>query len=180
MSKPCSPEKAALVAAFMFSRGVDRNEPIEYLKKEFGPVAILADPFEFDFTSYYDDEMGPGIVRSFCLFENLVEQDALVWAKLITNEIEKNFLHNDKRAVNIDPGLLTASRLVLATGKQAPHRVYLGRKVFADLTLLYESGKFLPMKWTYPDYQASRTLDFLSDARKYYLNKMKQTKDNSL
>lgn len=173
MSTPRLPEKAALIAALMLSRDLDRNGPLERLKQKYGPVAILSDPFEFEFTSYYDKEMGEGIIRCFCVFENLVEQDSLTQTKLNTNEIEKEFLHNGNRSVNIDPGLLTANRLVLATGKQAPHRIYLGQKIFADLTLLYESGHFIPMKWTYPDYQAIQTLDFLNEARKYYLNKIK-------
>ena len=79
-----------------------------------------------------------------------------------------------RRAVNIDPGLITRERLILATGKNAGHRVYLGRGVFADLTLLYRSGGFEPLPWTYPDYASPEVRAVMKDLRVKYLDQLRR------
>ena len=39
-------------------------------------------------------------------------------------------------------------RLVLATGKNFTHRVYLSRGIWADLTLIFQKGDWLDLPWT--------------------------------
>jgi hypothetical protein len=67
--------------------------------------------------------------------------------------------------VNLDPGLLTEENFILATGKNYSHRVYLRDGVFADLTLVYRKGEYLPLPWTYPDYASPAIREFLAQVR---------------
>jgi hypothetical protein len=57
--------------------------------------------------------------------------------------------------------LLSVERLILATGKNYTHRVYLRAGIYADLTLIYQGGAFQALPWTYPDYQDPALLHFL-------------------
>ena len=99
-------------------------------------------------------------------FLNLVSPQSLPDIKLRTNEIEAVLARDGKRQVNIDPGFLSAERLVLATGKNFIHRVYLRDGIFADLTLIYQKGAYRPLAWTYPDYQEPEFLHYLEVLRK--------------
>ena len=90
--------------------------------------------------------------------ERLVPQDQLAAIKLKTNELETRWEVEGQRQVNVDPGILSAERLVLATGKNYIHRIYLGSGVYGDLTLIYSQGSYRPLPWTYPDYQVPETI----------------------
>jgi len=173
MSRPNSPAKSALIVALMISKGFDPEKAISDLKENFGKIEEASALFDFEYTDYYNGEMGDGIQRGFTLFKNLVKQGDLAEIKMITNKIEKKYSINNRRRVNLDPGILSSSRFVLATGKDAPHRIYLKNGIFADLTLVFQSGAFLSQPWTYPDYSDEKSLEFLSKCRKIYLSKLK-------
>jgi hypothetical protein len=90
----------------------------------------------------------------------------LVDIKPITNRVEKQFLDpQGGRRINIDPGLLSMENLVLATGKNFTHRIYLQKGIFAEVTLLFQKGKFVTLPWTYPDYASEETTAILSHIR---------------
>ena len=61
--------------------------------------------------------------------------------------------------------MLGEERLVLATGKNYTHRIYLSRGIYADLTLLYVKGTYQPLPWTYPDYREPEMLRLLAFLR---------------
>ena len=96
----------------------------------------------FDYTRYYEDEMGSPLFRRWATFKDLVPQDRLADIKHQALELEERWTVDKKRRLNIDPGLLTAERLVLATGKNYSHRIYLGKGIFGDLTLIFYQGSF--------------------------------------
>jgi len=73
------------------------------LKEIWGEIDIEEGPFIFDFTDYYQEEMGKDLKRKFISFEKLyIPENVYEW-KIITNEIEKNFSEDGKRKINIDP-----------------------------------------------------------------------------
>jgi hypothetical protein len=76
--------------------------------------------------------------------------------------------------VNIDPGYLLPERLVLATGKNFTHRIYIGQGIYADLTLIFQKGAFRTLPWTYPDYADRCLIDFLTLVRNKYMLDLKQ------
>ena len=69
------------------------------------------------------------------------------------------------RPMNLDPGYIAPSRLVLASMKDFSHRIYLGRGVYGEVTLMYRKGLWEALPWTFPDFASGRYDGFLSEAR---------------
>ncbi|MGD8978853.1 MAG: DUF4416 family protein [candidate division WOR-3 bacterium] len=136
------------------------------LREDFGNAVLKSDTLKFNHTTYYNDEMGSDLVRQWCAFDRLVSPDILARLKIMTNAIEMKY-RNEKggRRVNIDPGLLSLSSLILASTKNYAHRIYLGQGVYAEITLIYKNHKFNALDWTYPDYQEDSALEFFQRAR---------------
>ena len=136
----------------------------------FGDIAVKSEQIPFDYTNYYDPEMGPGLVRQWVGFYGIVEPDQLADFKVKTGDLEKRFRGpNHKRRVNLDPGLMSLYNLVLASTKSFAHRIYLRDGIYAELTLIFQAGKFQPLAWTYPDYQTPACHEFLMRCRKELL-----------
>ena len=138
------------------------------LSKKFGPIDVKSQIFDFNFTDYYEKEMGAPLSRRLLAFKPLIQQDALADIKIMTNKLELAFCHQGKRQINIDPGYLLLERFVLASGKNFAHRIYLGQGIYADLTLIYRKGAFRELPWTYPDYADEPILGFLAQVRRKY------------
>jgi hypothetical protein len=130
----------------------------------FGPVSHRSALIPFSFSDYYAAEMGPGLLRRW-LSHGPVEPGRLAELKRAANRVEAEFAQDGRRRVNIDPGLLSLHSLVLASTKDFAHRVYLNDGVFAEVTLLYRSGRFEPLDWTYPDYRTGCCHEFLRTCR---------------
>jgi hypothetical protein len=141
-------------------------EVVRQLPRIFGTVDFLSDRLRFDFTAYYAAEMGEGLERQFVAFRRPIRPEQLVDIKLRTNRLEqRSFSARGKRQVNIDPGYLTLSKLVLATTKDHQHRVYLGRGIYAEVTLRFRAGTFAPWDWTYPDYRTPAYIAIFNQLR---------------
>jgi len=159
-------------AVFSASRKV-LEMAVMRLEDEIGQIDFISREFIFNQTTYYREEMGWPLIKRFFAVKNLMDPSALVDLKISTNELEKKFSdHMAKRQVNIDPGYISAERLVLATGKNNVHRIYLGRGVWADLTLIFERGKFRPLPWTYPDYASEEVRTVMNNIRTRYLDQL--------
>jgi len=163
------PEPAKLVIGF-FTKDKSLIEFLaEKLCKEFGPLDLASAWLPFDCTDYYEKEMGAPLFRRMFAFKTLIRQSELSQIKLLTNNIERKYLKDGRRVVNIDPGYMIQARFVLASGKNFAHRIYIGKGIYADLTLIYAKGKFNKLPWTYPDYAADNVLSFLAQVRKKYV-----------
>ena len=82
--------------------------------------------FLFDKTHYYDEEMGSPIYRHFLSFEKLIEPSEIAGAKIRTNDLESAFAveySSVQRPINLDPGYLEQSKIVLASTKNFFHRI---------------------------------------------------------
>jgi hypothetical protein len=123
----------------------------------------------FDHTDYYHQEMGQPLVRRLASFDRLIRQEELARVKVQTNYLEAELREEGNRTVNLDPGYLLAERLVLASGKNYAHRIYLGEGIFADLTLIYQNKDYRPLAWTYTDYAEPRIRAWLRALREKYL-----------
>jgi hypothetical protein len=165
MSQPQTAPPAKLITGLLFRDFEAQRCALEALEEHFGALDFLTEPEAFIFTSYYDREMGPGLLRQTVAFLDLLPPDRLADAKLATNLMEQELARSRRRSVNIDPGLLSEERLVLATGKNYTHRIYLRDGVYADLTLIYQKGRYRALPWTYPDYQTPRLLHFFAVLR---------------
>ena len=168
MSTPQAPKPAKLVIGLIMK---DRElfEPLGVeLSAGFGPVDMISSWMPFDYTTYYEPEMGTPLFRRVLTYKKLINQEALPEIKLATNRLEQSLAISGKRRVNIDPGYLLYERFVLASGKNFSHRIYIGSNIYADLTLIYQRGGFETLPWTYPDYADQPMLEFLTRVRRKY------------
>ncbi len=157
------PAPAKLFAGLLARDAEGLTAAADLLEREFGPIDLRSDIWPFDATTYYLDELGERIVRQFVSFEALVAIERLPDIKLRTNELERG--PDGVRWVNIDPGYLTLSKVVLATTKDYSHRLYLRDGIYAEVTLRYESGAWRPGPWTYRDYASGQYFDFFKRVR---------------
>lgn len=175
MSKPQEPKPAKLVIG-LFTKDRSLFEPlIAELGSQFGPLDMVSPWMSFDYTAYYEKEMGSPLFRRFVTFKLLIKQIDLAGIKLATNRLEAQYTHSGKRRVNIDPGYLLNERFVLASGKNFSHRIYIGQRIYADLTLIYQRGAFEKLPWTYPDYADEPITEFLTKARNKYAVDLKMS-----
>lgn len=142
------------------------------LQVSYGPIDFESFPQPWDFTQYYAQELGPSLIRKFIFFERLIPPDELWKIKRCTHEIEKQIgrMINGElsRKVNLDPGYLTQSKVVLATTKDFAHRIYLQEGIYAEVTLIYQGKGFQPLPYTYPDYRTKEYLELFNQVREIY------------
>ena len=171
MAAILEPDKVKLICG-MISANCDFFEESQgRLVRRYGAVDVASDSMPFDFTHYYDDQMGGGLHRQFVAFERLIDPSDLAGIKLATNGLEDEFSAAAapgaaKRPVNLDPGYIAPSKLVLASMKDFSHRIYLANGVYAEITLQYHHGCWDSLPWTFPDYGSGRYDAFLTAARK--------------
>ena len=174
MSEPKEASRVKLISSLFSPEEMLIDQVIKEVEGNFGPVDWISDMLFFDRTRYYEREMGWPLYRRFISFIQLIMPESIADIKLITNELEKAHLDKEKRTINIDPGYLTLERLVLATGKNYSHRVYLSKGIYADLTLIFHDGTFKPLSWTYPDYADEKVIGLFNSIRSEYLQRLRQ------
>jgi len=146
------------------------DETITALTEMFGAIDIKSEIIPFDFTEYYADEMGKNLLRQFVAFEKLISPDEIADIKLKTNALEEQMGSAEngalKRRVNIDPGYIAPSKVVLATAKDFSHRVYLGQGIYGEVTFGFKKkGGLAFFDWTFPDFRSGKYDDFFIKTR---------------
>ena len=140
------------------------------LQDEFGPIEYFGKIYRFDYTDYYNNEMGKNLHKQIAAFKNFREPHCLAEIKKRTLAIEERWATSDtaanlRRRANIDPGILSESTLLLATTKYGRHRVGIAPGMYAEITLMYEKGRYRKQPWTYIDYQSEEMQSFLLTLR---------------
>ena len=137
--------------------------------ERFGSPAATSPVLPFNFTRYYEKTMGTDLYRRFLIYPKGFRREELADLKILTGNLEKELGEKTHlsvpRPVNIDPGYLTPSKLILASTKDHAHRIYLGKGIYAEVTLRYQAGSFRGWPWTYPDYASKEYLEFFNGAR---------------
>jgi hypothetical protein len=173
MSEPSPPLPVKPVVSLLLARE-DLGPPlVARLSQFFGPPDLVGPWWPFSETDYYTPEMGPNLGRRLVSFLHLADPAQLASWKVYTNGIEAGFALGGRRVANLDPGYIAKERLVLATGKNFSHRLYLGHGIYADLTLLYGGGKFHSLPWSFPDYARGKMPALLDLVRRKYLWQLK-------
>jgi len=169
MSEPLPFAPAKYVCGVLSSEPRFFEAAEEGLVRLFGPVERRSARYDFDGTDYYAAEMGGGLLRrEFLSFRNPGAPDGLVDFKLATNGLEVEISRSAGvpfRAVNLDPGYLTAAALVMATAKNFAHRVPLARGIYAHLELLFGREGVRTLDWTYPDMRRIECREFFLAVR---------------
>jgi hypothetical protein len=134
-------------------------------------VALASPAFDFGETDFYRASMGDGLKKQFFVFDRSLDPAELSDIKLQTNRWEAEYAelgnHSEERPLNLDPGYITLAKLVLASTKDHAHRLYLGRGIFAEITLQYRARGWRPFEWTYPDYRRADFQEFFTQCREH-------------
>jgi len=180
MAQIAEPDNAKLICGMISSQENLFESAQERLESLYGAACISSEIIPFDFTDYYQQQMGDGLLRKFIAFDRLIDPSELSEIKRATNDIEAEIARSGQveRPINLDPGYVTLHSLVLGSMKNFSHRIYLARGVFAEVTLMYRNG-WASLEWTFPDYASGLYFPFLTATRDALRDQLKQEKIKS-
>jgi len=180
MWKLREPNTVKLVVGVLAANYQCLNRAADILTDKFGNADFTSEVWPFDKTDYYKDQTGPRILRQFLSIEKLIDPGRLAKIKLRTNKLEQKLAKVLSiplpRPVNLDPGIIEPSKLVLATTKNYSHRIYIGKKMYAEVTLIFDKGGWKPLDYTYPDYRQQCYFDFFEKVRTRLLEQLKSSR----
>ena len=160
---------AAVICAVLAPDGETIGTAVSRLESSLGPVRDRSPQYDFDYTSYYDGEMGSGLAKQLIWFLRPASLDELPEIKRVVMSLERELAVERAgevcRTANIDPGMVTAQGLNLATTKFSGHRICIDPGLYAETTLLFQHGGCTPFEWTYGDYRSVAVQSFLLTVR---------------
>lgn len=175
MGKYREPQKVKLFIGIITKFIGDLSLIKNVCEKHFGNIDEICNPIPFTYTDYYTEEQGSPLYRVFYSFSNLIFPNEIAVIKRWTNYVEekskgmKNW--GVTRPFNLDPGYVALSQIVLASTKPYSHRIYLGSRIYAEVTLIYRRGTFTFLPWTYSDYKTEEYISFFNKLR-FILNEL--------
>ena len=178
MSDLHEPLPVLFFASFLYHQNKHNLDELKKLWSDrFGASLVFHHPY-FPMKSYYSKEMGEEnkLSRFFIVAETLQNRNQLVEHKIWADAQERLFGPANARSVNIDPGYISLENVILSTGKNYSHRVFLERGVYAELTLIFKQPSFCATSWCYPDYAHPEVIDFFNWTRQFLLVKVKGQK----
>jgi uncharacterized protein YdaT len=95
----------------------------------------------------------------------MIKKQELIEIREKTGKIEQKRAKDNKRKVNIDPGYLSKTALVLATKKAKPWKQPLNNTILAHKILEFKDSSIITFSHTFVDYKLEQNLDFLKKAR---------------
>ncbi len=144
----------------------------QHVERAWGPILQASPIFQFVESKYYEKSMGQGLLKQIVVLERWYDPGKLSACKLESNLWELEFKGTSEllvdRPLNIDPGYMSMTKLVLASTKNREHRLYLDEGIYAEVTLAFRDQVWHPMPWTYADFQRNDVRDFLAQARKQF------------
>jgi hypothetical protein len=171
------PKPVKLIFGILAAQSQALDTAREAIETQFGAIDFVSEIWPFNQTDYYKEQMGNAIVRQFISLTELIEPGRLADIKHSSNSIEQKLAKSLQlpfpRPVNLDPGIIEPSKLVLATTKNYSHRIYIGKKMYAEVTLIFDKGSWCSLPYTYPDYRQQCYFDFFSRIRAKLLEQLK-------
>ncbi|MEA2031073.1 MAG: DUF4416 family protein [candidate division Zixibacteria bacterium] len=163
------PLPGQLVVSIIYSSIDALADSLRVLENKFSRVECETTEVPCSAQERYREEMGDNLQRRFFSFEQPVACDSLPEIKATCHKIEQMFSDHVRdfyfRTVNIDPGILTPDKLIMASYREYNYRIYLGGSVFAQLELIFSQGKFMRLPWTNPDYCHDEAIELFSRVR---------------
>jgi hypothetical protein len=166
--KPSEPMPVKLVCGVLYSEESFFEQALRQMCALYGRVDFKSPLYPFVITDYYVEEMGATICRQIISFDDLINPGKLAQIKINCNAIEDELALNGQRKVNLDPGYLDYDKFVLGSAKYNSHKIYLDLGIYADLTMRYERGAYIPSSYAFPDFKSGQYNDaFLSIRARY-------------
>lgn len=174
MTTPRPPEPVTLIVGMLAGKRAIFGAAEERLAELYGPVDLRSSVIDFDFTDYYEPQMGRGLRRMFLSFARKIDPGEIAAIKIETNRLERELAPLDTsvgRPINLDPGYVCGSKLVLASAKDRSQRIYLSRGIYVEITLEFRKGRFSPVETTYRDYASEPYIEFFTRVRERHLER---------
>ncbi len=92
MGSPREPKPVKLFFGLLCNHGSLLRVVEEALTKRFGAIELASPPFPWEETDFYEEEMGPKLLRKFVSHLPLDQPDRLVEIKIISQEVESGYL----------------------------------------------------------------------------------------
>ena len=169
MARPKAPPPTLQIVAIFSRHECALDWVSQRIAQQWGSLALASPRFDHSETNYYAAEMGSDLIKQFLVIEGYYDPARLPQSKLMSNAWEDELAgagqYSETRPLNIDPGYVTLTKLVLASCKDRAHRIYLDQGVYAEECLYYLDHGWQSRPWTYPDYQRSDFQAFFERAR---------------
>src|SRR4030042_6202317 len=163
------PKPVKLIVGILAADSSCLQVAIEAIEQELDGVDLISDIWPFDMTDYYREQTGKSILRQFVSLKELIDPGRLSEIKLQTNRLAEKLAgalkHPMPRPINLDPGIIEPSKLILATTKNYSHRIYIGNRIYAEVTLIFHKGSWRHLGVTYPDYRQECYFAFFNKVR---------------
>ncbi|MEK7307851.1 MAG: DUF4416 family protein [Nitrospirota bacterium] len=202
MKKTASSPSPVKLFIGMISQDVSLFKELkDKLQNIYGPSDMESPVCRWENTDYYSKEMGKGLKRQFIFFQELISPALIPEIKLKTMELERKYLNEENpplhpfsknppippltkggkggfkggRKINLDPGYLDSARIILVSSKDFSHRIYLGKGIYGEVTLIYSGNNYQVLPYTYPDFRTQKYWDIFKKARELYkkINQLK-------
>ncbi len=173
-------DKVKLFSGFIYRETAVYRRVKKRLEDLFSPVDLESAQFDFEFTTYYNSEMGVPLYKRFVSFSGLIESVRLPGVKILTDKIEVETAESGNRVINIDPGYLSNANVILATTKNHYHRVPLQDRIYAHIEYVIKKKNTLtPLEWTYPDFRSPRYMNFFEELIPIYKKNLKENRSSA-
>ncbi|MBU8933798.1 MAG: DUF4416 family protein [candidate division Zixibacteria bacterium] len=172
MARIQKPPPGRLVVSIIYSSLDALADSLRVIERKFSRVECETIEIPCSTQDRYREEMGDNLQRRIFSFEQPVPVDSLPEIKANCHKIEPMFSDCVRdfhfRTVNIDPGILTPDKLVMASHREYNHRLYLGNGVFGQIELIHSQGQFMRLPWTNPDFCHSEAMDLFNRVRESF------------
>jgi hypothetical protein len=148
------------------------------IEERFGTLDFKGDFAPFATTGYYREEFGDDLHRGFASFRGVFDPRDLPAFKREAAALEAAWSKGGKRSCNLDPGYMDPDKLVLASYKRGPCKLYLRDGVYADMLLKYAKGRFEPLPWAFPDFRDGRYDKSLIAIREKLKSELRKTRED--
>lgn len=171
MARVQTPPPGRLIVSVIYNSIDGLADCLKLHEKQFGRVQFETIEIECSANRYHE-EMGQQLSRRFFSFEKMVDRESLPDIKATCHKIERQL--GDQvddytfRTVNVDPGILTPTNLIMSSHREQGHRVYLGKGVFAEVTLIWARGRFTQLPWTNADFCDEEAIRLFTDCRQTF------------
>ena len=170
-----TPSPVKFIVGCITSDKSNISRVLESYIQAYGPSDLNSGFIPFDHTDYYRKEMGDNLFRIFYSFDKLLKPEQLWEHKIFSDRLEKATMTTcGQRTVNIDPGYITHAKLILLSTKNFQHRIYVGKGIYAEVTLRCSKNGFFDFEWTFPDYKTEPYKAFFVQVRNRYITQLKE------
>ena len=137
----------------------------------------------------------PGVLYSICFKENLLSQVVTgqisddEWRNRVQTKLARSIsessakelvdiwthaeIYIDQTVIEIYKHHYPDAKLILATTKNFSHRIYIGKKMYAEVTLTFDKGRWKSYEYTFADYKQQCYHDFFIKVRSKLVEQLK-------